>query len=119
MPSDLSAMAGSNCVDSIGHPTCGDGQWCLQEMDAGEGDGGVCVPYCDPSTVGSCAGGYACSGIGVALVPSAPVIHVCQVIGSDAGLPSVGTDGGEPQQGSDASVPDGSRDHLLFDALPP
>jgi hypothetical protein len=118
MPSNPTAMVGQDCTDKIGEVTCGDGQWCVQEMNV-NGGYGVCSSLCDPTVVGSCAMGYSCVGIGVALVASAPVIHVCQVTGSDAGLPSVGEDGGEPDPEGDAAVgPDSSIEHQPFDGGP-
>jgi hypothetical protein len=87
-------MVGQNCNDSIDKVTCGDGQWCVQEMNANQGDG-VCSSFCDPTTLGSCAAGYSCVAIRVALTSSAPVVHVCQITESDGGLPSVGEDAGD------------------------
>ena len=55
---------------------------------------GVCATFCDPTAIGACGLGYSCVEVGVAVVASAPVIHVCQVTSSDAGLP--GFDSGGP-----------------------
>jgi hypothetical protein len=110
-------MVGQNCVDSIDKPTCGDSQWCVQEMNVNEGDG-VCTSFCDPTKLGSCADGYSCVAIGVALVASSPVIHVCQVTGSDSGIPTVTFDSSAPSGSTDASLSDSSRDHLFFDGGP-
>ena len=121
MPSKATASVGEACDDSIGRVSCGDGQWCVQEMDVNAGSGS-CASYCDPAMSGTCGAGLSCVEIGVALVAGAPLIHVCQPTGSDAGLPFVGEDAnGSPGPGgsADASQPDGSRDKLLFDALPP
>jgi len=116
LPSKGLAVVGQSCDDSIGKATCGDGQWCVQEMNANYGVG-MCSSFCDPTTVGACPADYSCVAVGVALVPGAPVVHVCQVTGSDASLPMVGIEGGSPS-GFDAGL-DGSQYHLLFDALPP
>lgn len=74
------------------------------------GGAGQCAGLCDPARPGSCAGGYSCVALGVALVATAPVIHVCQVTGSDAGLPTVGLDGGgftgDAAWASDAPISD-------------
>jgi hypothetical protein len=117
MPSKATATVGAACDDSIGRVSCGDAQWCVQEMDVNAGSGS-CASYCDPTMSGSCGPGLSCVAVAVGLLPGAPLIHVCQATGSDAGLPFVGEDAsGSPD--TDASEPDGSRDKLLFDALPP
>jgi hypothetical protein len=110
MPSKPLVIAGQSCTDSIGAVTCGDYQWCVQEKNVNDGVG-VCASFCDPSTPGTCGAGYSCVELGIALVASAPVIHVCQVTGSDASVPGISLDGsvvvtdGGPQP--DAAVPEG------------
>jgi hypothetical protein len=116
LPSKGLAVVGQTCDDSIGKATCGDGQWCLQEMNVNYGDG-ICSSFCDPATAGTCPADYSCVAVGVALVSGAPLVHLCQVTGSDASLPMVSLDGGGPP-GADGGL-DASRYHLLFDALPP
>lgn len=120
-------MVGDACEDSIGRPTCGDGAWCLQVMGV-NGGAGVCSSFCDPASAVSgegaaaCPSGYSCTAVGVALVASAPTIHVCQVTGSDAGLPSVGFDAGSPESPdatADVAVPLDGNLHLLFDGQLP
>jgi hypothetical protein len=116
MKSKATAVLGQDCQNSVGVVTCGDGQACVHEMNVNDGYG-ICSGYCDPTVVGSCAAGYSCVTIGVALVASAPLIHVCQADGSDAGPLSVEDSGGGTQGSVDAALD--VRDHLLFDALPP
>jgi hypothetical protein len=113
-------MLGQDCTDSVGAVTCGAGEWCLQEMNVNQGVG-VCSSFCDPATVGGCPSGYSCVAVGVALVASAPVIHVCAPTPSDAGIPQVGDDGSTtapPSAFDGATVPDGALDHPAFDGGP-
>lgn len=110
MPSKPLVIAGQSCQDSIGTVTCGDQQWCVQEKNVNDGVG-VCASFCDPSTPGTCPAGYSCVEIGIALVASAPVIHVCQVTGSDASVPGIVPDGGEGDGGE--------QDAVAFDGLSP
>ena len=88
MPSQPSGLLGENCQNSIGTPTCGDGQACVQEMNTDQGFG-LCEAYCDPKIVGACPQAYSCVAVGVGLHPGAPLIHVCQVTQSDAGFPGL------------------------------
>jgi hypothetical protein len=118
MTSNPYGMVGEGCSDDIGRVTCGDGEWCLQVMDQNDGDG-TCVAFCDPTTLGACPMGEVCTEIGVAAgVPTSPVIHVCQVAGSDSGIPVVGLDsGGGGGGGFDAGL-EGGGGRLLFDGGP-
>ena len=109
-------MLGQDCENSVGVVTCGPGEACVHEMNVNDGYG-ICSAYCDPATVGFCPNGFSCVAIGVALVASAPVIHVCQEEGLDAGPLTVGDSGTGPPEEEDAALD--VRDHLLFDALPP
>ncbi len=108
MPSKPLVVAGQSCQDDIGTVTCGDSQWCVQEKNVNDGVG-VCAAFCDPTKPGICGTGYSCLGIGIALVASAPVIHVCQVTPSDASVPGIVMDGGEAEGGEqgDAVALDG------------
>ena len=80
------------------------------------GGSGVCSLFCDPSTAGSCGAGYSCVTIAVALVPSAPTLHVCQASSTDAGPSTLGFDGGRgPGPSTDAGAILDGNIHLIFD----
>jgi hypothetical protein len=111
-------MLGETCEDSIGTPTCADGQWCVQEMGVNAGVG-QCASLCDPTMAGSCPTGEACIEIGVSLTPGSPVIHVCGIPGSDASFPTVDAGGPAPQgdAASDAApveAGDGGPNNILM-----
>jgi hypothetical protein len=94
-------MLGETSADSIGTPTCSDGQWCVQEMGVNAGVG-QCASLCDPTMAGACPTGEACIEIGVSLMPSSPVVHVCGIPQSDASFPTVDA-GGAPPEGDAAT----------------
>jgi hypothetical protein len=106
LPGQPAGLPGQNCDNTIGKVTCGAGQACVQEMDAGGGFG-VCAAYCDPTAVGSCAPGYSCVEVGVGLLKGSPVIHVCQLTMSDASFPTVGVDAGGPPPMDSGGITDG------------
>ena len=98
-------MLGDMCNDSVGAATCGDGQWCVQEMNV-NGGYGLCTALCDPSSIGACPSGYECAPLYVSTIKGSPTVNVCQVPPGDASIPFV--DASAPQGGFDGgTAPEG------------
>lgn len=100
LDSAAGVAVGATCVNTVGTPTCGDGELCYQSA-TGAGASGTCAEYCDPtSPAHGCAAGYACAEL--ELETSAGLTtHVC--VSTATGGMDAGPDG---SSGADASASD-------------